>query len=95
MSKLLAIFIGAIVMGIIVLVAFILMAKQQEFVNSLKPGDPISFHGCQGKFVGYSRGKLLIELEVPEMMISEPKNENSRLSSSLYLTNLSSSRTGV
>ncbi len=73
MSTLLAIFIGALVMGIIVVIAIILMAKQQDFVNSLKPGDPISFHGCSGKFVGYSNGNLLVELEVPEMMISKPK----------------------
>jgi hypothetical protein len=73
MSTLLAIFIGAFVMGIIIFVGFILMTKQQEFVNSLKPGDPISFQGCSGKFLGYSKGNLLIELEVPEMMISKPK----------------------
>jgi hypothetical protein len=73
MSTLLAVFIGAIIMGTVVVIAIVLMAKQQEFVNSLKPGDPVSFHGCSGKFVGYSNGKLLVEIEVPEMMITKPR----------------------
>jgi hypothetical protein len=72
MNTLLIFVFGAVVMGLAIITMIFLMAKQQEFVNSLKPGDPVSFNGCEGKFLGYSGGKLLVELEVPEMMISKP-----------------------